>query len=53
MKYRAEIWALTSQAKNKLAAAQTKTERSMLNIKMGEKNKHLFFCPGMFNYICD
>ena len=32
MKYGAETWALTTQAKNKLAAAQTKMERSMLNI---------------------
>ena len=30
--YGAETWALTSQAKNTLAAAQTKMERSMLNI---------------------
>ncbi|MEG7521837.1 MAG: hypothetical protein M3H12_01875, partial [Chromatiales bacterium] len=28
----AETWALTNQAKNKLAAAQSKMERSMLNI---------------------
>ena len=32
MTYGAETWALTTQAKNKLAAAQTKMERSMLNI---------------------
>ncbi|KAK2158129.1 hypothetical protein NP493_1820g00012 [Ridgeia piscesae] len=30
--YGAETWALTNQAKNKLAATQTKMERSMLNI---------------------
>ena len=30
--YGAESWALTTQAKNKLAAAQTKMEKSMLNI---------------------
>ncbi len=30
--YGAETWTLTKQAKNKLAAAQTKMERSMLNI---------------------
>ena len=38
MTYGAETWALTTQAKNKLAAAQTKMERSMLNIT---ENKHL------------
>ncbi|KAK2178030.1 hypothetical protein NP493_565g02021 [Ridgeia piscesae] len=32
MTYGAETWALTTQAKNKLAAAQTRMERSMLNI---------------------
>ena len=32
MTYGAETWALTTQAKNKLAAAQTKIERSILNI---------------------
>ena len=31
MTYGAETWALTTQAKNELAAAQTKMERSMLN----------------------
>ena len=32
MTYGAETWSLTKQAQNKLAAAQTKMERSMLNI---------------------
>ena len=32
MTYGAETWTVTSQAKNKLAAAQTKMERNMLNI---------------------
>ena len=32
MTYGAETWALTTQAKNKLAAAQTNMERNMLNI---------------------
>ena len=32
MTYGAEIWALTTQAQNKLAPAQTKMERSVLNI---------------------
>ena len=32
MTYGAETWALTTQAKNKLAAVQTKMERTMLNI---------------------
>ena len=42
MTYGAETWALTTQAKNKLAAAQTKMERSMLNITYRDrKNKHL------------
>ena len=30
--YGAEIWPLTKQAQNKLAATQTRMERSMLNI---------------------
>ena len=32
MTYGAETWTLTKQAQNKLAAAQAKMERSMLNI---------------------
>ena len=32
MTYGVEIWALTTQAQNKLTAAQTKMEISMLNI---------------------
>jgi len=32
MTYGAETWIVTNQAKNKLAAAQTKMERIMLNI---------------------
>ena len=32
MTYGAETWALTTQAENKLAAAQTQMERNMLNI---------------------
>ena len=32
MTYGAETWTLTKQAQNKLAAAQTKMERGMLNI---------------------
>ncbi len=32
MTYGAETWTLTKQTQNKLAAAQTKMERSMLNI---------------------
>ncbi len=32
MTYGAETWTLTKQAQNKLATAQTKMERSMLNI---------------------
>ena len=40
MTYDAETWELTTQAKNKLAAAQTNMERSMLNITYGEREKH-------------
>ena len=39
--YGAETWALTNQAKNKLAAAQTQMERSMLNSHAGAENKHM------------
>ena len=35
MIYRAEIWALTNQAKNRLVAAQTKLERHMLTSHTG------------------
>ena len=38
---RAETWALTSQAKNKLAAAQTKMERSMLNITYRDRKRNI------------
>ena len=45
--YGAETWTLTKQAQNKLAAAQIKMERCMLNIKdqylgQGENNIHRF-----------
>ena len=39
MAYGAETWALTTQAKNKLAAVQTKMERSMLNITYRDKTQ--------------
>ncbi|KAK2179585.1 hypothetical protein NP493_480g00006 [Ridgeia piscesae] len=39
MSYGAETWALTTHAKNKLAAAQTKMERSMLNITYRDRKK--------------
>jgi len=39
MTYAAETYAITSQAKNKLSGAQTKRERSMLNITY-LKRKH-------------
>ena len=32
MEYDAETWALTAEAKNKLAAAKTRMEKSLLNI---------------------
>ena len=35
MLYASETWVLTSQAKNKVKAAQTKTERSTLNFRTG------------------
>ena len=38
----AETWALTIQAKNKLAAAQTKMERSMLNITYRERKTNIW-----------
>ena len=42
MTYGAETWALTKQAQNKLAAAQIKMERSMLNITYKDrKTQHL------------
>ena len=39
MTYGAETWTLTKQAQNKLAAAQTKMERSMLNITYTYKDR--------------
>ena len=38
----AETWAITSQAKNKLAAAPTKMERSMLNFIYRDKKTNLW-----------
>ena len=37
MTYAAETWALTNQAKNTLAAVQTKMDRIMLNITYQHK----------------
>ena len=37
--YRAETWTLTNQAQNKLAAAQTKLERSMLNMTHKDRRR--------------
>ena len=42
MTYGAETWALTTQAKNKLAAAQTKMEKSMLNITYRDSNTNIW-----------
>ena len=39
MTYNGETWTLTSQAKDKLAAAQTKIERNMLDITYRDKEK--------------
>ena len=42
MTYGAETWALTTHAKNKLAAAQTKMEMNMLHVTYRDrKNKDL------------
>ena len=42
MTYGAETWALTTQAKNKLAAAQTKIERSILNITYRDRKINIW-----------
>ena len=42
MKYCAETWTLTKQAQNKLAAAQTKMERSMLNITYKDRRTNIW-----------
>ena len=42
MKYGAETWTLTKQAQNKLAAAQTKVEGSMLNIKYKNRKTNIW-----------
>ena len=42
MTYGAETWALTIQAKNKLAAAQTKMERSMLRITYRDRTTNIW-----------
>ena len=41
MTYGAETWALTTQAKNNLAAAQTKMERNLLNVTYRDRNKNM------------
>ena len=42
MTYCAETWTLTKQAQNKLAAAQTKMERSMLNITYKDRKTNIW-----------
>ena len=42
MTYGAETWALTKQAQNKLAAAPTKMERSMLNITYKDRRTNIW-----------
>ena len=42
MTYGAETWTLTKQAQNKLAAAQTKKERSMLNITYKDRKTNVW-----------
>ena len=42
MTYGAETWTLTKQAQNKLAPAQTKMERSTLNITCKDRNINIW-----------
>ena len=42
MTYGAETWTLTKQAQNKLAAAQTQLERSMLNITYKDRTTNIW-----------
>ena len=42
MIYGAETWTLTKQAQNKLAAAQTNIERSMLNITYKDRRTNIW-----------
>ena len=42
MTYGAETWTLTKQAQNKLAAAQTKMERSMLDITYKDRRTNIW-----------
>ena len=42
MTYGAETWTLTKQAQNKLAAAQTKMERNMLNITYKDRKTNIW-----------
>ena len=42
MTYGAEAWTLTKQAQNKLAAAQTKMEKSMLNITYKDRRTNIW-----------
>ena len=42
MTYGAETWTLTKHAQNKLAAAQTKMERSMLNITYKDRRTNIW-----------
>ena len=42
MTYGAETWTLTKQAQNKLAAAHTKMERSMLNITYKDRKTNIW-----------
>ena len=42
MTYGAETWTLTKQAQNKLAATQTKMERSMLNITYKDRKTNIW-----------
>ena len=42
MTYGAKTWTLTKQAQNKLAGAQTKMERSMLNITYKDRKANIW-----------
>ena len=46
MTYGADTWSLTKQAQNKLAAVQTKMERSMLNITYKDRRTNIWVKGG-------
>ena len=52
MRYGAETWTLTKQAQNKLAAAQTKMERGMLNITYKDRKTNIWVKCHRYNQHC-